>query len=245
MNAEERMAIEFPELYAHYAAHPLGPPRPEIWERLLRISRQSAPILAEIRARGLDLIDLQQLTPVGADPMPRCEVILEWLTRIEEPVTLAIALRCLCETPKLLRKNRELVMEVIRSWNADPQRAGDEFNGIDGLFVSLATERNVQEIVAWARDPRMPLQSRWRYWHELKRFAKKPGLARQELLAELAADTDVSGGAAWALAEAMKGGAEPILRERRATASPALRQVIDILLRKLEARRRRPSLPIA
>jgi hypothetical protein len=79
------------------------------------------------------------------------------------------------------------------------------------------------------------------YVNDLDRFARKPGIARDELL-RLVNDSDLGSAAVWAVAGAMKADALPVLRQLRASSPHDVRQAAAIVVRKLEARSGRVDL---
>ena len=90
---EAELAREFPDLYAFYSDHPvIRPERAEIWEWVLHVARHSRPILDDLRERGLSLARIDQYTAQGIDRQPLYQVILEWLPKIQDPLTLSICL---------------------------------------------------------------------------------------------------------------------------------------------------------
>jgi hypothetical protein len=91
--AELDLARSFPELFEFLSGHPANRPRsPEIWSRVLHNARQSQPILADLQARGLDLIFLNQYTPPGIDRRILYHTLVDWLARVQDPLTLSICL---------------------------------------------------------------------------------------------------------------------------------------------------------
>src|SRR5215475_10368444 len=87
--AEFQLAGAFPDLYPFYSRHPGSrPQRSESWEQALLVARNPQPILADLRSRGLNLVHLNQYTPPGTDLRPLYETVLEWLHRIQDPLTL-------------------------------------------------------------------------------------------------------------------------------------------------------------
>jgi hypothetical protein len=245
--AEAEVASEFPKLYAFCSAHPARrPERPEIWERVLRVARNCRPILDELRARGLDLVQLDQYTPPNVDRQPLHEAVLNWLPKMEDPLTVTICLSRLTE-PKakgLVKKNRELMLDLARKWNAELGQDDEErtLAVLAQVVMRAVVARDVPEVLGWARDTKLHLEARMFYVSDLERFARKPGIARDELL-RLVNDSELGSAAVWAIAGAMKADALPVLRELRAS-SPHdhVRQAAAIVARKLEARSGRVDL---
>ena len=245
--AEGELAREFPGLYAFYSSHPaVRPERAEIWERALHVARDCQPILNDLRERGLDLVRLDQYTPPGTDRQPLYQTVLEWLPRIEDPLTLTICLSRLTEPEAraLVRKNRELLLSLARGWN-DRLREGDREHTLCVLshcVMKAAVERDLPEILNWVRSSRLPTEVRTGYVLGLQRFARKPGHARDALVA-LVSDTEVGPAAVRALAGALKVEALPLLRQAR-DSSPheSVRKTAADVAKKIEARSRRVEL---
>jgi hypothetical protein len=249
-SAEAVLSREFPTLHAFYAANSiLRPNRPEIWDRILRVARNSKPILDELRARGLDILRLEHYTPPGTDRRPIYVTVLEWLHRVQDPLTLSICLHRLIEpgARPLVKKNRELLLRLAQEWNE--RLAGNDsertLSVLAQCVMRAAQERDVLQVLSWASDRRLPTGARASYVIDLQRFARKPGRARDGLLA-FVADADVGSPAVWALAGAMKGEALPLLHElRKSSPHESVREAAAFIAKKLEARSRRLELPEA
>jgi len=115
--AATALAREFPDFYTFLLAHPaVCPEGDEQWERHLHVARHSKPILADLRARGLDLVRIDQYTPPGTDRLPLYQTVLGWLPRIQDPLTLTICLARLTEPQArtLVKKNRQLLLGLAR-----------------------------------------------------------------------------------------------------------------------------------
>lgn len=245
--AEIELASEFPELFAFYSAHPVSrPEHPEQWERSLRVARNCCPILEDLRARGLDLVRVDHYTPPGTDRRPLYQTVIDWLPRIQDPLALSICLDRLGEpgARALVKKNRELLLSLARKWN-DRLREEDREHTLAAFsycVVGAARESDLPEILDWVRDGRLPSDVRAAYIFDLKRFARKPGIARDAIVA-LVNDREVGRAAVWSLAEAMKAEALPLMREiRDSSPHDSVRQVATAIVKKIEARLRRVDL---
>lgn len=248
--AKASVAREFPALYAWFSKYPASRPQTdETWERTLRVARNCAPILSDLRERGLDLVRLDQYTPPGTDRLPLYQTVIEWLPRIQDPLSLTICLSRLTEPGARLsvRKHRELLLNLARQWN-EKLREDDHEHTLSVLsqcLMKAVRERDVPEVIQWAKDQLLSRDARANYVLDLQRFAKKPGLTRDALI-ELLADGEVGSAAVWALAGALKNEALPLLRELR-TSSPdeSVRTAAKAVVKKLEARSGKVSLPKA
>jgi hypothetical protein len=108
--------------------------------------------------------------------------------------------------------------------------------------AEAARESDLPEILGWAKDRRLPGEARAAYIHNLKRFARKPGIARDAIVA-LVNDREVGCSAVWSLAEAMRTEALPLMREiRDSSPHDLVRQVAAGIAKKMEARLRRVDL---
>jgi hypothetical protein len=247
--AQVELARQFPELYAFYSTHPIvRPERPEEWERALLIARNCQPILADLRSRGLDLVRLDQYTPPGTDRRPLYQTVMEWLPRIQDSLTLNFCLSRLTEPEarSLVKKNRELLLRLAGQWNdrlcADDSGHTLALAVLSQCVTEAAHERDLPEIVKWATDGGLPAEARAGYVSGLQRFARKPGLARDAIIA-LVNDSDVGRTAVWALAGALKAEALPLLRQlRESSPDPFLRKTAAAAAKKIEARSRRVQL---
>jgi hypothetical protein len=244
------LAQEFPALYAFFSNHPaVRPERTEQWERTLCVARNCQPILADLRSRGLDLVRLDQHTPPGTDRQSLYQTVLEWLERIPDALTLTICLSRLTEPAArtLVKKNRELLLRLTREWN-DRLREDDSERTLAVLaqcLMSAVLERDVPEILSWATDSRLPAGARTNYVIGLERFARKPGLARDTLIA-LVNDSAVGSTAVWAVAGALKAEALPLLRDlRESSPHDSVRRAATAVVKKIEARSWRSDLPDA
>jgi hypothetical protein len=111
--------------------------------------------------------------------------------------------------------------------------------------MKVVTERDLAEVIGWARDSRLPVDARFFYTLGLQRFARKPGIARDAVL-ELLHDGDVGGAAVAALAGAQKSDALGVLRElRRSSPHAPVREAASASVKKIEARTLRCPLPMA
>jgi len=248
--AKEEITREFPNLFAFLSAHPAVLPRSaETWARTLQVARNCQPILEDLRSRGLDLVRLDQNTPPETDRRPLYETVLKWLPNVEDPLTLTICLGRLTEPGArvLVKKNRELLLRLARDWN-ERLREDDREHTLSVLsqcVMKAVAERDLPEVLLWARDTRLPVEVRASYVLDLQRFARKPGLARDALL-EFVNDLHVGRAAVWAIAGALKSDALPILQDlRRASQHDEVRETAAAVARKIEARSRRPDLPVA
>ena len=244
--AEIDLANEFPELYEFFGNHPASrPDGGEIWERVLRAARNSKPMLDDIRARGLNLVWLEQYTPASTDRRPLYEAVLQWLPRIQDSLTLSICLGRLLEprARPLVKKNREVLLNLAKEWN-ERLRDCDRERTLAVLaqcVMRAALERDLPQFLICARDPRLPTEARASYVIDLERFARKPGRARDALF-ELARDAFVGSAAVWAIAGALKTDALPALYELRDSSEHELvRKTASTAARKVEARTRRDS----
>lgn len=246
MAAEAQLVSEFPKLYSFCTENEVfRPRREEHWENLLRLARNSEPILNDLRKRGLDLVRLDQRTPPEMDRQTLYETVLDWLPRVQDPLTLAMCLGRLTE-PKaraLVKKNREVLLGLARKWN-NPEAESEWVPSVLAQCVMRAAmERDVPEILSWAKDNRLSLDARASYVHDLQRFAKKPGLAREALIA-FVNDSTVGATAVWAVAGALKAEALPILRElRQCSPNERTRRAATVAVKKIEARLGRVTLP--
>jgi len=248
MDAEAELAREFPELYDFCTANEVRrPQRDEHWENLLRLARNSEPILSDLRKRGLELVRLDQYTPQETDRQPLYETVLAWLPRVQDPLTLSTCLGRLTE-PKArahVKNNRELLLGLARKWNKPEAEGKWMLSVLAQCVMRAALERDVPEIVNWAKDNRLPADARASYIRDLQRFAKKPGLARDALV-DFVKDVAVGGAAVWALAEALKAEALPLLRElRQSSPNELVRRAAMATVNKIEARLGRVTLPEA
>lgn len=245
---ETALADEFPSLYSFLSGNRHRRPQScEIWERFLRLARHSRPILDKARARGLDLVLLDQYTPPETDRSPLYESILEELPSIKDALTLSVSLSRLHEPEarSLLKRSRELLLHRARECNGS---VGSDAVRAQCILAQCITkvilDRNVPEIVRWARDWTLDVHVRWSYASGLQRFARRPGPAREALL-DLLQDAAVGGAAIWALAGAMEGEALPILRAlRESTPDDRLRQIATAAAKRIEARSRKSNLPV-
>ena len=246
MSAEANLAHEFPKLYAFCTANDARrPQRDEVWENLLCAARNSEPILNDLRTRGLDLVQLNQYTPPATDLKPLYATVLDWLPRVQDPLTLSMCLGRLLEpgARALVKKNRELLLSLAREWNKPESEDRWTLSVLAQCVMRVVLERDVPEIVNWATDSRLPADARASYTADLQRFARKPGLAR-DALAVLVKDEAVGGAAVWALAGALKTEALPLLRElRQSSPNERVRNAATAVVKKIEARSRRVELP--
>lgn len=248
MGVEVELAREFPKLYEFCTANEARrPQRDEQWENLLRLARNSEPILNDLRKRGLDLVRLDQYTPPETDRQPLYETILDWLPSVTDPLTLSTCLGRLTE-PKaraLVKKNRELLLGLARRWNKPEAEFEWVLSVLAQCFMTAAVERDVPEILSWAKDNRLPTEARASYVTDLQRFAKKPGLARDALV-DLIKEEALGGAAVWALAGSLKAEALPLLRElRQSSPNERVRRAATATVKKIEARLGRVTLPNA
>jgi hypothetical protein len=67
----------------------------------------------------MHLLRIDQYTPPGTDRRPLYQSVLEWLPRIQDPLTLTICLSRLLEPQArtFLQKHRELFLTLTREWN--------------------------------------------------------------------------------------------------------------------------------
>ncbi len=248
--AEAELAHEFPGLYAFFVEHPASRPQDdEIWTRVLRVARNSAPVLADLRERGLNLVRLDQYTPPGTDRRPLYQTVIDWLPRIQDPLTLTVCLGRLTEpgARALVRKNREVLLSLTRQWH-ERLREGDHEQTLSVLsqcLMKAVLERDIPEVLGWARDRLLPRGARANYVLDLQRFAKKPGRTRDALI-ELLTDSEVGSAAVWAIAGAAKADALALLRELRVS-SPhePVRTAAKAVVKKIEARSGQVTLPKA
>lgn len=244
--AELDLASEFPDLYAFFSNHPItNPKRGEIWERVLRVARHCKPVLDDIRSRGLDLVLLDQYTPAGTDRRPLYEAVIEWLPKIQDPLTLSICLGRLLEPSArpLVKKSRELLLNLARLWN-DRLRGCDNERVLPVLaqcVMRAVVERDIPEVLIWVRDSSLPAEARASYIIDLQRFARRPGIAREALL-ELTQDSSVGSAAVWAIAVALKTDALSVLHHLL-DSSPheSVRKTASTVAKKIEARIERDS----
>ena len=239
--AEIDVATEFPELYEFYGRHPVSrPDRAEIWERVLRVARKSKPVLDDARARGLNLVRLDQYTPDGIDRRPLYEAVIAWLPKIDDPLTLTICMGRLLEpgARSLVKKNGELLLSLARLWN-DRLRGSDNENTLSPLaqcVMRAVVERDVPEVLGWVHDSGLSYEARYFYALDLQRFARKPGIARDALFA-LTQDAVVGSAAVWALSGALKTEVLSVVRRLR-DSSPheSVRKAAATATKRLEAR---------
>jgi hypothetical protein len=245
--AEVELAREFPELYAFYSAHPVvRPERAEHWERALLVARNCQPILQDLRARGLDLVRVDQYTPPGTDRRPLYEAVIDWLPHIQDPLTLTI---CLCRLGEpgaraLVKRNRELLLGLAREWNGRLREHDTEHTlGVLAQCVMKAVvESDLPEVLNWARGRSLPSEVRASYIFELERFARKPGLARDAIVS-LVNDSEVGPAAVRVLGGALKAEALPLLCElRESSPHDSVRKTAAAVAQKIEARLRRVDL---
>jgi hypothetical protein len=248
--AEDSVAREFAALYAWFSKHPASRPQTdETWERTLRVARNCAPMLADLRERGLDLVRLDQYTPPGIDRLPLYQTVIEWLPRIQDPLSLTICLIRLTEpgARRLVKKHRELLLSLARQWNERLRKDDHEhtLSVLSQCLMMAVREQDVPQVIEWAKDRLLSRDARASYVLDLQRFAKKPGCTRDALI-ELLADCEVGNAAVWALAGALKKDAVPLLCELR-TSSPheSVRTAAKAVVKKLEARSSKVTLPIA
>jgi hypothetical protein len=238
--AETTLAREFPDLYAFFSAHPAS--RPERNEHL-HVARHCKPILADLRACGLDLVRIDQYTPPGTDRRPLYQTVLDWLPRIQDPLTLTICLARLTEPGARLfvKKRRQLLLGVAREWN-ERLRQDDRENTLAVLaqcVMKAIVESDLPEVLGWAKDSRLRSEVRFHYALDLQSFARKPGVARNALL-NLVKEEGVGNAAVWALAKALKAEALPLLRElRESSPHDSVRDAASVVIKKIEARSRR------
>jgi hypothetical protein len=144
-----------------------------------------------------------------------------------------------------LQKHRELFLTLTREWN-DKLREDDRELTLAALaqcLMKTARERDLPEILGWVNDTTLPAAVRASYVHDLQRFARKPGPARDTLVA-LLHDKAVGGTAVWALSGALKSEVLPHLRElQQSTQDDCLRKIAAAAVSKVEARSRRANLP--
>lgn len=248
--AEASVAREFPALYAWFSKYPASRPRTaETWERTLRVARNCAPMLADLRERGLDLVRLDQYTPPGTDRLPLYQTVIEWLPRIQDPLSLTICLSQLGGpgARQFVKKHRELLLSLARQWNEKLRKDDHEhtLSVLSQCLMMAVREQDVPEVIEWARAQILSRGARASYVLGLQRFAKKPGLTRDALI-ELLADGEVGNAAVWALAGALKSDALPLLCGLR-TSSPheSVRTAAKAVVKKLEARSSKVILPRA
>ena len=241
------MAGEFPDLYAFYSRHPGSrSERSESWERDLRVARNSQPILADLRSRGLNLVRLDQYTPPGTDLRPLYQTILEWLDRIQDPLTLTICLSQLTNPGacSVVKKNRELLLRLTREWNS--RLRGDDrertLSVLSQCVMKAVLKRDLPEVLQWIMGSGLPWEARYFYVLGLKRFARRSGLARDAIIG-LVHDSEIGGSAVWALAGALKAEALPLLHQLRESSPHAgVRTAAAAATTKIEARLRRVEL---
>lgn len=206
-------------------------------------------MLADVRERGIDLVRLDQYTPPGTDRLPLYQTVIEWLPRIQDPLSLTICLSRLTEPGArlLVKKHRELFLTLARQWNEKLRKDDPEhtLSVLSQCLMKAVRERDLPEVIEWAKDQLLSRGARANYVLDLQRFAKKPGLTR-DVLIELLADGEVGSAAVWALAGALKNGALPLLRELR-TSSPheSVRTAARAVVKKIEARSGKVTLPKA
>jgi hypothetical protein len=149
------------------------------------------------------------------------------------------------EARTFLQKHRELLLTLTREWN-DRLREDDRELTLATLaqcFMRTARERDVPEILGWVNDTSLPAAVRASYVHDLQRFARKPGPARDTLVA-LLHDKAVGRTAVWAVSGALKLEALRHLRElQRSCQDNSLREIAAAAVSKIEARSRRANLP--
>ena len=246
--AESSIEREFPALYDFLCGNPFRrPDRERAWERHLRVARESEPILAAARQKGLNLVVLNQNRPLGVDPQPLYEAILDWLPRLRDPLTVAVGVARLLEpeAKPLLRRKRAELLQVTREW-CQRQRHGDLERALSALaqcVMKVARPADLPEILQWASDRTLPVEARLTFTHELHRFARKPGTVR-DLLTALTSDEEVGNQAVWALGRAAGVEALPLLRELlRSSPHESVRKAAKHVTRKLEAKLLRVELP--
>jgi hypothetical protein len=251
MAAEAQLAREFPKLFSFCTANEVRrPQRDEQWESLLCLARHSGPILSDLRKRGLDLVRLDQYTPPETDRQPLYETVFDWLPKVQDPLTLSMCLARLTEPSArtLVKKNRELLLGLARKWNkleAEGKRGKRVLSVLAQCVMRAALERDVPEVVNWAKDNSLPADARSSYTLDLQRFATKPGLAREALVG-FVNDAAVGGAAVWAIAGALKAEALPLLRElRHSSPNEIVRRAATAAVKKIEARLGRVTLPDA
>jgi hypothetical protein len=239
--AEIDVANEFPELYAFFGSHPVSRPETaEIWRRVLCVARNSAPVLDDIRSRGLNLVHLEQHSPAGIDRMPIYKGVIEWLPKIQDPLTLSICLDRLLEpgARPLVKKSRELLLNLARAWNERLRGCDNEsvLHVLAQCLMRAALESDVPEVLSWVRDCGLSAEARRSYVLDLQRFARKPGGARDALL-ELSRDGVVGGSAVWAIGGALKGDVLPLLHELRDSSEhESVRKSAATVAKRIEAR---------
>ncbi len=221
-HAEVDLAHEFPEIHAIYSGNAaIRPKHCEIWDRILRVARNSGPILDDLRTRGVHLIRIEQGTTSDVDQRHLNECVMEWLPRIHDPLTLSICLGRLGGpgAGTLLRSSRERLFQLARHWNARLRNHDPELtlSRLAQCVMNAARDSDLPDIVSWATDAGLPIEARASYVAALQRFAKKPGLARQTLVT-LLDDHAVGGTAVWAIASALRIEAIPLLTEFQRTA---------------------------
>jgi hypothetical protein len=137
------------------------------------------------------------------------------------------------------------LLSLTREWT-DRLRDGDpeQTLGMLSQFVMKAVlERDLPEVLGWVRDRRLPINVRASYVFGMQRFARKPGLARDAIVA-LLNDSDVGRSAVWALAGALKAEALPLLRGiQESSPHQSVRETAAAAAKKIEARLRRADLP--
>jgi hypothetical protein len=244
--AEIDLANEFPELYEFYSNHPVFHPEGvEAWARFLSVSRNCKPILDDIRLRGLNLARLDQYTPAEVDRTPLFQGILEWLPKIQDPLTLSICLGRLLEprARPLVKKGRELLLSLAREWNGRLRDCDKEstLSVLAQCLMRAVLERDVPEVLTWVRDRSLSAEARCSYVIDLERFARKPGGTRDALL-ELCRDGVVGRAAVWAIGGALKADALPLMYELRDSSQHELvRKNAATVAKKIEARIRKES----
>jgi hypothetical protein len=248
--AEVEVASEFPQLFAFLLAHPpIFPQSVDGWSRTLRVARNCQPLLADLYARGIDLVRIDQRTPPGTDRRLLYQTVLEWLPKIQDPLSLTMCLSRLGEPEarNLVKKSREMLFCLTREWN-DRLREDDPEHTLWSLSLRVmeaALERDLPEVIAWAKDPLLRSATRTGYVFGLQRFARKPGIARDALL-DFVNDRRIGYAAVEALAGALKADALPVLHKlRKSSPHDSVRDAANMAAKKIEARLRRVDLPRA
>jgi hypothetical protein len=248
--AEAAVAAEFPALYTWFSQFPARrPDSVETWERTLQIARNCAPIIAELRSRGFDLVLLEQSTPPGRDLVPLYQTIINWLPKVQDPLSLTICLGRLMEpgARPVIRKHRELLLRLARQWNRTLRKDDREhtLSALAQWVGKVVRQGDVPEVIEWIKEHGLASGARAYYIWALQRFAKESGPARDALVHFLS-DEELGGFAVLALVGAMKRDALPFLRDLQAS-SPheTVRNTAEAEVRKMEARTAKVTLPKA
>ncbi len=194
-------------------------------------------------------MNLQNVLPRGSDKKVFHEVLLQWLPRIQDPLTLSICLFRILEPGVLKKSHRLLVIELYRRWRPLLRDGHKEVESTPQLLAAcyrkVAADRDFEEILKNATDTQLHGDARYEFVVALKRFARKPGPAREALMG-LAHDPSVGCAAIQTLADILKADALPLLQTlRQSSDSSRVRNLTGFLIRRLQARSKRIDLPRA